>query len=614
MAFNATTVKPLYKWMKIGINPAAGVTGGGLTVGTKNPSRAQKTVWSAGQEIWFWNLTANVGITSRTFDNSETSRWVELWSPGDVSDVTGLDTRGSSLISLNSDTQGTFDFSAFPSISIAVIYSSPIWKVKGFFNNGTPLFRSSITGPQDFSECTGMTQLLVPISVCNDLILPPAVGNTGLTLLQFQQIRLVNKDVILPAYSALTTLDMTSGGGNITGEVNTLNISAVPTLNTLLMSATGTKDFVYSSTNTTALTNVNFSNCRFSSRVEYGGSLYGNGTTTGLIPFLRNAVNLNRLFLGTNSFSGTELADIITELHTTKDLRPTNTSKTLGLSGGDINFPYPSLATWQDANDSIVDTSTRNKIIALLRENWFISYVQPRCTMSFVTGLGSTRVRCTFTTDQNIQTWAIGHTVIVSNTTQASSVPNGFYQIASTSPGGKVWDLEALPGNTPLNITSGVNTQRLTVDRPISYRFRMGTANYTDTAGNVWPFVSNGSVYTHSQAVAVSQETSLYRSMCTGTGSITLGGLLNGNYVARLHFFDDVATAAGQRVFSVSFDGTQGIEAMDIRSEVGYRTALQKEVLVTVAGNQTVLTLGANVGSNAALASSVCAVEMIRLS
>jgi len=74
MAFNASTLKPLYKWLRLGISPTAGITGGGLAVHIKQPARAQKVVYSDGTESWFWNPVVNAGIPNRVFGAEEPSR------------------------------------------------------------------------------------------------------------------------------------------------------------------------------------------------------------------------------------------------------------------------------------------------------------------------------------------------------------------------------------------------------------------------------------------------------------------------------------------------------------------------------------------------------------
>jgi len=283
--------------------------------------------------------------------------------------VTTLDTRGTALTSLNSDDYGTFDFSAFTSINVAIIYAAPIWKVLGNFNGGAPLFRSGVAGPQDFSGMTNMTRLEVAVSAATSLVLPPPAGNSLLHTIVLNNVRIANQDIVLPAYAALTTLNMASGAGNIVGMVNTIDIAAVPTLAVLNLFFVGCKNIVWSSANAAALTFLELGGCWFATRSELGGILYGNNVNTGLLPLIRNAVKLHRIGLTYNSFSGTELAALITAVHGSQQVRPTTTSKTLALVGQDNNYPYPSLHTWQDANHSVVDAGSRAKLADLLRDN-----------------------------------------------------------------------------------------------------------------------------------------------------------------------------------------------------------------------------------------------------
>lgn len=81
----------------------------------------------------------------------------------------------------------------------------------------------------------------------------------------------------------------------------------------------------------------------------------------------------------------------------------------------------------------------------------------------------------------------------------------------------------------------------------------------------------------------------LYNYFRTGAQTNVFGGLLPGEtYLIRLHFYEKLKTAAGQRVFHVDVNGTRKLTGLDIFSEVGKAQALVKEFTVTADGSGTI--------------------------
>jgi hypothetical protein len=57
----------------------------------------------------------------------------------------------------------------------------------------------------------------------------------------------------------------------------------------------------------------------------------------------------------------------------------------------------------------------------------------------------------------------------------------------------------------------------------------------------------------------------------------------NGNYLVRMHFVENYWNAVGARVFNTYIENNLALPSLDIFSEVGYRSAIVKDVAVTVA-------------------------------
>ena len=101
---------------------------------------------------------------------------------------------------------------------------------------------------------------------------------------------------------------------------------------------------------------------------------------------------------------------------------------------------------------------------------------------------------------------------------------------------------------------------------------------YTDLQSKFYDFdhyYSGGKDGVTSATIAGTPDQSLYQTYRYGTFSYTLP-LVNGVYSLYLKFMEPTATSAGQRVFSVSAQGTTIVSNEDIYRDVGQNTALER--------------------------------------
>lgn len=127
-------------------------------------------------------------------------------------------------------------------------------------------------------------------------------------------------------------------------------------------------------------------------------------------------------------------------------------------------------------------------------------------------------------------------------------------------------------------------------------RVEAGNAvSYVDSAGNPWSadtgFSGGGTVDRGAISIAGTSDPRIYQTERYGMSGYALP-VVNGRYTVKLHFAETFSriTAAGQRVFSVSVEGT-GIANLDVFAQAGGRNkALIKTVTVTVSDGQ--LSLG----------------------
>lgn len=126
-------------------------------------------------------------------------------------------------------------------------------------------------------------------------------------------------------------------------------------------------------------------------------------------------------------------------------------------------------------------------------------------------------------------------------------------------------------------IISGIQVIR---DRA-TYRIDVGsTASYTDTFGDVWSsdsgFFTGGSLRTSSYDVLGTSDDTLYRTDRYGGNFSLAKAVTSGRYLVKLLFADPTSTAAGQRKFNVTAEGSTVLSNFDIYSAAG---AAKKKVV-----------------------------------
>lgn len=132
---------------------------------------------------------------------------------------------------------------------------------------------------------------------------------------------------------------------------------------------------------------------------------------------------------------------------------------------------------------------------------------------------------------------------------------------------------------------------------------------YTDGEGRVYSadrFYSGGSARTVGNAIGNTADDPLFQSYRFGMTSYDLP-VENGTYDVYLKFVEPYRDRSGQRVFSVSAEGSTKLTGLDVFSEVGKFTALEKRVVVTV--NDGVLNLGFNASVDAPILTGLAALK-----
>jgi len=129
-----------------------------------------------------------------------------------------------------------------------------------------------------------------------------------------------------------------------------------------------------------------------------------------------------------------------------------------------------------------------------------------------------------------------------------------------------------------------------------------GTANFTDTSGNVWAAdnsFSGGSTADRG-AIAIANTTNdrIYQTERYGNPFSYAFNVANGTYTVNLHFAETFFTSSGQRVFSVTAEGTTIVSNLDIFAAAGgANTALIRTANVTVNDGQLNLNFTASVNN-----------------
>ena len=102
--------------------------------------------------------------------------------------------------------------------------------------------------------------------------------------------------------------------------------------------------------------------------------------------------------------------------------------------------------------------------------------------------------------------------------------------------------------------------------------------------------------------VSKATDPTVYRTLRVGTFSYTIP-LANGNYNVTLESAETYFHAKGQRVFTVSMNGTKMISALDVYARVGFDAALNITVPVSVTNGSLVIQFTPTV--NAAIVNAI---------
>lgn len=120
---------------------------------------------------------------------------------------------------------------------------------------------------------------------------------------------------------------------------------------------------------------------------------------------------------------------------------------------------------------------------------------------------------------------------------------------------------------------------------PTTFRTNAGGQAYTDSLGNTWSAdtdFSGGNIYSTTSPISDTSDPTLYQTERYGAFSYQFP-VPNGNYNVLLKFAEIYFTSPGERIFSVSINGTQVLTNFDIVAAAGAPlTAIDKTFPVTV--------------------------------
>jgi hypothetical protein len=208
----------------------------------------------------------------------------------------------------------------------------------------------------------------------------------------------------------------------------------------------------------------------------------------------------------------------------------------------------------------------------------------------------------------------------------ATTDSSGKYTIAGVSPGSDRIIRQVLPvgwtQTTPTNnwgvhvaVTAGATATaknfgaRTTAVTRTIQRNNVGGPKYTFTTGANFDAdrgYSGGTASTAAFAVGQSSNDPLYYTYRWGKTFDYNVAAANGAYKLTLYFVDPTSTAAGQRKFDVTVEGTKVLSAYDIYAQVGSKNAATKTYNVTVTGGQLNIAFKALAGN-----AIVSAIELV---
>jgi len=115
---------------------------------------------------------------------------------------------------------------------------------------------------------------------------------------------------------------------------------------------------------------------------------------------------------------------------------------------------------------------------------------------------------------------------------------------------------------------------------------------YTDSAGKFFDvdhYYTGGTTGSTTTAISGTPDPAKFQTYRYGASFSYNIPLVNGTYTLYLHFVEPYMTASGERVFSVSANGTTIITNLDIYSQVGEFAALQEQFTIVVTTGALVL-------------------------
>jgi hypothetical protein len=202
-------------------------------------------------------------------------------------------------------------------------------------------------------------------------------------------------------------------------------------------------------------------------------------------------------------------------------------------------------------------------------------------------GAQSQQFAATVTGSSNLGvTWTYSPTV---GTLVTSGATAGLYTAPSSIATAQKINVTATSVADPTQFSTAV----VTLVPPFSPIFvHAGGTAYTDSLGQHWSadedFIS-GTADTGTKAIANTPDPTLYQSERYGDFSYQFA-VVNGNYNVVLKFAEIYWTAAGQRIFNVSINGTPVLTNFDIVAAAGApETAIDKTFPITVTNNQVTI-------------------------
>lgn len=450
------------------LNPASHLQAPVYLLGTFRPgatAASVRVVLSPSFPVYWISSDGTTGQASGGdftvgFASPSASNWLQVYgdSNGRLAQLTRV---WSDTPTLNTATTGTWDLLAYTGWATDDMEGTTFTKL--IFNkparNVRTRFRYAAQS-LDFSQVY-TAGLEINSSYCVSLVLPPA--QSTLTFINAPETRLRFKSFTFPAWPACTRLNFDAGQPWAI-VLDTLNIEALPALVTLSLGTCHVLSLIYGSNPVLALQTLKANASRL-------GSIHAGNTFPQLTNLLAQAVNLRTILLSESGFSESDLQAVVNAMWINRTSRPTGGALTLDISnaGGYVypnyhpNFPSPQLI----ANASIIFKDTRNKLLDLIALGWTVTWGGVLMTTA---RQSATTLRLTYSSTPGntdaIDLWAVGDTVKVTGSSNTTALPNGNYRIATSSPEGKVWDLEALPENAALNLPVAYAPARVYLDLP----------------------------------------------------------------------------------------------------------------------------------------------------